>query len=197
MPTVDPVLEPGTLARLDQPVLRAGELVLRPWAQADVASLVRAYSQPDIRRWHARSLDEAEAREWIVSRSEHWRSEIGGDWAVADGGGVVGRVGLREIDLAAGRGEVSYWVLAEARGRGIATRALCAMTDWAFDRLGLHRLELTHATANAVSCRVARAACYAVEGTKRKETLHLDGWHDMHLHARLAADPRPVIGAAR
>jgi hypothetical protein len=26
------------------------------------------------------------------------------------------------------------------------------------------------------------------EGTKRAELLHTDGWHDMHLHARLATD---------
>jgi hypothetical protein len=30
----------------------------------------------------------------------------------------------------------------------------------------------------------------AAEGTKRGEALHADGWHDMHLHARLAGDPR-------
>jgi RimJ/RimL family protein N-acetyltransferase len=196
MPAVGPFLRPGTLANLDQPVLRVGELVVRPWREADVGALVRAYSQADVRRWHARSMDEAEAHRWIGSRAAHWREETGADWAVADPGGVVGRVGLRDIDLAAGRSEVSYWVLAEARGRGIATRALCAITDWAFDHLGLHRLELSHATENLPSCRVARGACYAVEGTMRQETLHLDGWHDMHLHARLAGDPRPVTRGA-
>jgi NAD(P)-dependent dehydrogenase (short-subunit alcohol dehydrogenase family) len=27
----------------------------------------------------------------------------------------------------------------------------------------------------------------------RRESLHRDGWHDMHLHARLAGDPQPAL----
>ena len=54
-----------------------------------------------------------------------------------------------------------------------------------FEHVGLHRIELHHATGNAASCRVADKAGYALEGTMRQRTLHADGWHDMHLHARL------------
>ena len=76
-----------------------------------------------------------------------------------------------------------------ARGREVAPRALRAITDWVFDHLGLHRVELAHSTANMASCSVASKAGYALEGTKRRETLDSDGWHDMHLHARLRDDP--------
>lgn len=55
-------------------------------------------------------------------------------------------------------------------------------------RHGLNRLELAHSVHNDASCRVAANASYALEGTKRAEGLHADGWHDMHLHARLRAD---------
>ena len=41
--------------------------------------------------------------------------------------------------------------------------------------------------------RVAEHAGYPLEGTKRRESLHRDGWHDMHLHARLAGDPQPAL----
>jgi ribosomal-protein-alanine N-acetyltransferase len=46
---------------------------------------------------------------------------------------------------------------------------------------------------NPVSCRVAENAGYRLEGTKRAEAMHADGWHDMHLHARLSDDPRPDV----
>jgi RimJ/RimL family protein N-acetyltransferase len=62
-------------------------------------------------------------------------------------------------------------------------------TTWSFDVLGLHRLEINHSTANPASCRVAERAGYIGEGVKRNSALHLDGWHDMHQHARLATDP--------
>ena len=52
-------------------------------------------------------------------------------------------------------------------------------------------VELIHSTRNPASCRVAENAGYKLEGTKRREALHADGWHDMHLHARLIDDPQP------
>ena len=79
----------------------------------------------------------------------------------------------------------------EARGRDVAARALRLVSDWLFTEIGLHRIELAHAVANAASCRVAAKAGYVLEGTKRRQTLHPDGWHDMHLHARLDSDPAP------
>jgi RimJ/RimL family protein N-acetyltransferase len=55
-----------------------------------------------------------------------------------------------------------------------------------FATVGLHRIELLHSTCNEASCSVAQKAGYLLEGTKRRHGLHVDGWHDMHLHARLS-----------
>jgi RimJ/RimL family protein N-acetyltransferase len=83
---------------------------------------------------------------------------------------------------------MSYWVLPAARGTGIAARATRTLMRWAFDTLLLNRLFLVHSTANLPSCRVALKAGFRVEGTLRGHTLHADGWHDMHMHARLRTD---------
>lgn len=184
--TVEPALRAGTLGRIDQPVLRAGGLTLRPWQEADAGTLARAYADSDIQRWHARTMDEREAAEWVASRASRWRADAGADWAVTGDDAVLGRVGLRRIDLDQGLAEVLFWVLPEARGRGVASTALLALTDWAFGEIGFHRLELEHSAANAGSCAVAGAAGYPLEGTKRASVRHADGWHDMHLHARVA-----------
>jgi RimJ/RimL family protein N-acetyltransferase len=170
-----------------QPVLRAaGGLVLRPWRVEDVPVVVEAYADPAIRQWNLRSLDAREAAAWVAQWAGRWRSERDGCWAVTDGReAVVGRVALRGIRLADGRAECTYWVLAAARGRGVASAATAAVAGWAFDDLGLHRLELQHSTANPASCRVAAKAGFALEGTLRSAMLHPDGWHDMHLHARV------------
>jgi RimJ/RimL family protein N-acetyltransferase len=57
-----------------------------------------------------------------------------------------------------------------------------------FQSVGLNRIELNHSTLNTASCRIAHKAGFRYEGTKRRHLLHMDGWHDMHLHARLADD---------
>ena len=183
------VVAAGSLARLAQPLLDAEGIVLRPWQPADAPAVVAAYQDPGIRRWHVRSMNENEALAWIEAWPKRWRQESGCGWAVASDAGVLGQVSLRTVSLDAGAAEISYWVLPEARGRRIAQRALAAVTTWSFDVLGLHRIELNHSTQNPASCRVAERAGYLAEGVQRSEVQHADGWHDMHLHARIATDP--------
>jgi RimJ/RimL family protein N-acetyltransferase len=182
-----PVLEPGSWAVQAQPVLAGGELVLRPWQRDDRSPVVAAYSDSDIQQWHARSMTTDEADAWIRSWPGRWSSETGCGWAITAAGVVVGQISLRRLVLADGLAEVSYWVLPSARGARVATRALTVLSDWAFGA-GLHRVEVEHSTVNVASCRVASAVGYLLEGTKRSEALHPDGWHDMHLHARVARD---------
>ncbi len=189
---VDPFLPEGTMRRRTQPLLRVdGSLVLRPWVPADVPALVSAYADPDIQRWNLHSYDEAEASLLVARFAESWRRETSAHWAIArvDDDLAVGRVGLRTLDLAEGEGEVSYWVTPHFRGHGVATRAVATVAEWLLDDLGLHRLSLGHSTRNLASCRVATKAGFELEGTMNSALRHHDGWHDMHWHARIAADP--------
>jgi RimJ/RimL family protein N-acetyltransferase len=194
---IEPVVAAGALAARPQPAIDGNGLRLRPWRDGDVAALIAGYGDAEISRWHARTLaGEREARAWLEERRRGRERETSADWAIvepADEDTVLGRAGLNQVDLAEGVGEVAYWVLPEHRGRGIATRATCALADWAFDELGLHRLGLLHSSRNEGSCRVAERALFRYEGTLRDDALHADGWHDMHLHGRLAGDPRPRL----
>jgi RimJ/RimL family protein N-acetyltransferase len=179
----------GTLAATRPPILPADGLTLRPWRLADQPAVVTAYSDPAIQRWHCRAMDDAEAAAWLAAWPERWSTESRAGWAVTTADDeVAGQIGLRNIQLADGQAEVSYWVLPSFRGRRIAPRALSALSVWAFGTLGLHRLEIRHSVHNAPSCRVAEAAGFTAEGIQRGSVLHADGWHDMHLHARLDTD---------
>jgi RimJ/RimL family protein N-acetyltransferase len=172
----------------EQPTLVRDGLVLRPFTAGDVPTLVAAYSEPSIQEWHVASLTTPEAEEWIASRLGLWRAETLVNWAITVSTTIVGRVGLKSIDLDQGIAEITYWVLAEHRRNGHAKRAVAVVTDWAFNDLGLHRIELTRSTLNGPSCRVAESSGYRLEGTMRLAGRHADGWHDMHLHARIATD---------
>lgn len=176
------------MAALAQPAIDAGGILLRPWQPSDRPAVLAAYADPGIQRWHCRSMTDDEARDWIDAWPDRWREETGAGWAVVDASDVVGQVSLRRLVLQEGIAEVSYWVLPAARGRRVAPRALSAVTGWSIAVLGLHRVELSHSTSNVASCRVAQRAGFAVEGTKRSEGRHADGWHDMHIHARLETD---------
>ena len=194
---VPPVLSSDVFFAGDQPVLRGDGLVLRAWRYGDAPALVRAYADPELQRWHMRSMDPAEAPVWLAARGRRWQERTGVDWAVAAEADdrLLGRMAIHRLLLHEGLGEVAYWTLPEARGRRVAPRGLALLCDWAFGVQGVHRLELGHAVANRASCRVAERAGFVLEGVRRQELLHADGWHDTHLHARLAGDPAPPRGA--
>jgi RimJ/RimL family protein N-acetyltransferase len=171
-----------------QPTLHDDDLTLRPWVATDADALIRAFADPDIRFWHMRELvDQDEARTWIASWRDRWHAETDGGWAVTDSetGDLLGQVALRMVELEFGQGQITYWVLPTRRRRRVATRAVRRVARWALDDLGLHRLIVQHSVANEASCRVAEKAGFAFEGTMRGHLLHADGWHDMHLHARV------------
>lgn len=186
---IPPVVEAGSMAESVQPELTStAGLLLRPWHHDDAAAALLAFADPEIQRWHFQRIDDLdEARTWIESTHAGWKAESSANWAIIEAGAEepAGRVGLTKVDLAAGWGEISYWVLPTARGRGLASRAVSALASWAFDGLGLHRIDIEHSVENAASCRVATRAGFTAEATLGSALLHEDGWHDVHLHAKV------------
>ena len=66
---------------------------------------------------------------------------------------------------AEGEAEVGYWLLAPARGRGVARRAVRLLCAWAFDVCGLDRLRLTTMPGNVASERVAELCGFRRDGS--------------------------------
>ncbi|MFF7215683.1 GNAT family N-acetyltransferase [Streptomyces sp. NPDC008238] len=177
--------------------LEAYGLLLRPWEETadDLEAALRGLGDPDFRRWntaHAPDPDEAGAQGFLRRRRDGWAAGDLASFAVTEAGVVLGQAGIGAIDRTMRGARVSYWMLSEARGRRVASRALEAVTRWAFRDLGLHRLELGHAVGNEPSCGVARRCGYVLEGVLRDAMVDLSGaLQDVHLHSRLATDPHP------
>ncbi|WP_328299477.1 GNAT family N-acetyltransferase [Streptomyces sp. NBC_00435] len=190
--SIPAVVPAGRMAALAQPTYALpGGMLLRPWEPHDAPALVASYADPDIRHWNRPDhLTEDRAVTRIARWRERWHTERAAVWAVAaaENTVAVGLIGLADFDLRGGSAEIMYWLLPAGRGAGATTEGVSAVTRWAFEDLGLHRLRLTHSVANPASCRVALKAGYPLEGTMRGALLHTDGWHDEHLHARLRTD---------
>jgi ribosomal-protein-alanine N-acetyltransferase len=172
-----------------QPDVLAGDLILRPWCLQDAPQIVRAFRDPEIRKSekHPPTTD-FDAEQWMSRWHRGWHGANCAGWAIVgitDRTNVVGMVALRDLYLHDGVAECSYWVVADHRGRGIDPQALRALCDWAFNALGLHRMELIHSVRNVRSCRVAAKAGFGPEGIERSLHRYGDDIHDMHLHARV------------
>jgi [ribosomal protein S5]-alanine N-acetyltransferase len=190
MPSLVPhAIVAGSLAQFGQPEFRPdGGLVLRPYTPADTPAFVGLHADPAVQHWHGYVIStQDEAYEWIEGWHQRWLTESAACWALTagPGGPLAGQAGLLAMDLRRGSAECFYSTAPAFRGRGVAPSALRALTSWAF-AAGFHRLWLRHSVANPASCRVALKSGFEAEGTERSAELHTDGWHDMHLHARIA-----------
>ena len=172
-------------------MLTDGELTLRRAVPGDAADVAEVYNEADIRRWmlwEPEHVDEAEALANIARSEESWAD---GSWApfrVVLGGHVVGGVNLHflEHDTA----ELSYFLRASARGRGLATRAVLLATDYGFRERG---------TAAGVRARGPRErrlpgawcerAGFAFEGVERRSAAYPDGRRfDSSVYSMLPAE---------
>ena len=92
-------------------------------------------------------------------------------------GAFLGMGALVEIRWEYAEGELGY-IVAPARGRGVAGRVIRLLAGWAFADLGLARLEAWIDVANEPSLRVAERAGFTFEGVRRsvhfKEGLRAD-----------------------
>jgi RimJ/RimL family protein N-acetyltransferase len=149
------------------PTLRDGDLVLRPKRPADVEAITAACQDPEIPRWtlvpspysveDARAFLKTSAEEEAAGKSVNLLAVDATDR-------LLGSFSLMELDREPGYGEIGYWVAAEARGRGIATRAVRLLADWAREDLGLTRIEVLPHKDNPASRRVAEKAGFTDTG---------------------------------
>ena len=92
---------------------------------------------------------------------------------------LVGQITLGGIVFGAYRGaHIGYWIDQRVANRGYTTRAVKALTNFAFNELHLHRIEINLRPENAASKKVAEKSGYSYEGLRPKY-LHIAGdWRD-------------------
>jgi RimJ/RimL family protein N-acetyltransferase len=175
-------------------VLPVGDLLLRPWREDDVDAVWAAVQDPELRRWNDPGSNSPDGVRALLARRADWSAGDHCSWAVEHAGTLVGSVSLHSIDRTQGDGEVGYWTVVAARGRGIAARAADAVCSWAFPALQLDRVQLFHAVENVASGRVAAKAGFTCEGRLRRSHRYGDGVrHDELLWSRLSDDPSPQL----
>ena len=168
------------------PPLGDGVVRLRPWDAADAPEMLAAFEDPTFQRFS----DWAPTSEAAVLEHLTWleaarrRGEQIG-FAVADER-VLGGASL--YGFSEGRAGVGYWLAPQARGRGLASRAVGLLAAWAFAELGVARLELTCGPDNVASQRVAERCGFAREGLLRSHLPFKGGRRDTVIYSLLPSD---------
>jgi ribosomal-protein-alanine N-acetyltransferase len=171
---------------MPDPGLTDGVVVLRQWRPTDAHWYADAAHDPQIQRYTSESptLTAAEVRAAILALADQ-PDAVGLVICDATSGQPLGNIALR---LGATVGEVSYWVAASARGRGVATRALRLLSAWAFATLGLSEIRLwTHADNLASRLVAERAGYRRAPNQDQRRTVNGRVW-DTVAYLRAAVD---------
>lgn len=113
-------------------------------------------------------------------------------FAIVVEGRIVGTVTLSNVARGAFEScTMGYWVAEAWNGRGVATAAALRATRYAFDVLGLHRVEAGTLVHNIGSQRVLERAGFARFGLAPRLVRIAGSWQDHVVFQRLSDDPAP------
>lgn len=177
----------------EQPVLRTDRLVLRPFTPADAADVQRLVGTREVADTTLsipHPYPEGGAAQWIATHAAGWHDRTNVVYAItrASDGALVGAVGLG-ITAAHSHAELGYWIAPAEWNNGYATEAARAIIRFAFDVLGLHRVQARHFTRNPQSGAVMRKLGMRIEGTQRGALKKWDRFEDVVVYAVLRTDP--------
>lgn len=105
-------------------------------------------------------------------------------------GKLVGGVLFLNFDAESANCEVGCWLEPAATGRGLVTRAMRILIDWAVDVRGVHRVEWIAASGNTPSLDVARRLGMVRDGVQRERYPHRGVRHDLEIWSVLAPEWR-------
>ncbi|OZI64259.1 GNAT family N-acetyltransferase [Bordetella genomosp. 1] len=156
-----------------QPITHAG-LVLRSFRSTDAANFARAAreSVDTVGRWMSwcnSSFSELDALAWFSQCRSGKRRQTAYEVGIfsASTGELLGGAGLNAIQRHNLLCNLGYWVKQSAQRQGIASHTVQALVPYAFDTLGMQRVEIVVAVGNTPSEAVARKAGAEFEGVAR------------------------------
>lgn len=144
---------------MSPPDVSTERLSVRPWSADDAAWYVAAIDD-EIRRFTREPLH-LTAETWMAHQVPEQPDRMASSVAVVERGqGLVGKLG---VEMHPESVELSYWIAAPFRGRGVATELLRAATEWAA-LSGAPVIELRIHPENTASIGVAQRVGYRFLG---------------------------------
>ncbi len=178
---------------MNYPSLETSRLVLRPFVADDAPAVERLageWAVADTTLTIPHPYPAGAAATWIASHAAAWDAcavltlAICGRDTPSE---LLGAIGLTFSPEHA-HGEIGYWIGVPFWGCGYATEAARAVLTYAFDTLGLHRVQARHFMRNPASGRVMQKLGMTLEGVHRDAYRRWDKFETVAVYAILAPD---------
>jgi ribosomal-protein-serine acetyltransferase len=169
------------------------ELLLRPFRLEDASGLDCAVreSLKELQPWMSWATDEYSeqtARDYIAIARARWEEHTFYAFAIVRANELLGACTLSSIHSIYRFCNLGYWIRTSCHGQGIAGRAANLAARFAFQRLGLIRVEIVIAVGNQASVRVAQKLGAHDEGILLNRIVVGKSIYDAHMYSLVPAD---------
>lgn len=178
------------------------KLVLRPLQRQDekqwseIREVSRSFLEQWEPKWPSDATSPAAFRRRMKRFSAEWRDGTTYSFLIFDraDGVLYGGITLSNVRRGVAQaGSVGYWIGAPYARRGFMSEALQLLLNFAFDTLGLHRVEAACLPSNGPSRGLLEKSGFVQEGVARKYLRINGAWQDHVCYAILRTDPRPIV----
>jgi RimJ/RimL family protein N-acetyltransferase len=172
-----------------------GVILLRPFRFGDTEDLFAAVreSLTELKPWMSWAHDGyslQEAKDFIRITRARWQDGTLFAFAITDvkNESILGGCSLSHIHPVYHLCNLGYWVRTSRRGEGIAVRATKLAARYAFENVGLIRVEIVMSVKNNASRRVAEKAGAHYEGILHNRMVVGREIFDAHMYSLIPKD---------
>ena len=141
-------------------------------------------------RWMSDDYSIATAHEFIARAESMRAKKENTGFGIFRGETIIGSIGFVYFDWTARKTEIGYWIAKDEEGKGIISAAAKRLIEYAFEELGMNRIEIRCSRENVRSEAVPLRLGFVKEGEFRQAELIHGKLHDFNIYALLAEDPR-------
>jgi ribosomal-protein-serine acetyltransferase len=102
----------------------------------------------------------------------------------------AGLAGFKDTDAVNKKTEIGYWLAQPMQKKGIATRTVKKLVDFAFRNLNLNRIQIKVAKGNQRSSAIPKKLGFTFEGVEREGEFHSSRYADLEIFSYLRTDWR-------
>ena len=180
------------------PRLIGSKVMLREYQSDDFASIRQWVNDASVTRYLSTRFwapqTTVDTQEFLSRMMQSSHNAYNFVIADAADGRYIGQLDMFRVDWRLRQGEIGMVIAsAEDRGRGLGTEALQLLARFAFETLGLERIELEVHMQNAAAIRCYEKAGFVLEGIKRHAYYNDGAFSDLGMMSLLRQDWQSLV----
>jgi ribosomal-protein-alanine N-acetyltransferase len=168
--------------------LRTDRFLLRQFHPNDLASVFKGLSHQDVIRYYGVSYaTQEETLHQLTWFNDLQKNETGMWWAICDSGSKTfyGAIGFNDLSKIDKKAEIGFWLLPEYWGKGIIKEVADPVCNYAFEKLGLRKIEAMVETENENSKKVLKKIGFDYQETMKNCEIKNDRYISLAIYVKL------------